>query len=126
MASQSGGDDGGAAGRASIGSRLALAEADLKDAIENRESARLEFERAVAQLNQRTLTSPFDGIVVERMLNPGDLAESGTGRKPMLKLAQIDPLRVEVVLPLSAMERYGSGPWRKSSLRADTRSSRQK
>jgi RND family efflux transporter MFP subunit len=79
-----------------------LAEADLKDAIENREFAKLEYDRAVAQLKLRALTSPFDGIVVERMLNPGDLAESGTGRKPMLKLAQIDPLRVEVVLPLAA------------------------
>jgi multidrug efflux pump subunit AcrA (membrane-fusion protein) len=33
------------------------------------------------------------------MLNPGDLAESGTGRKPILKIAQIDPLRVDIVLP---------------------------
>ena len=33
------------------------------------------------------------------MLNPGDLAESGSGRKPVLKVAQIDPLRVDVVLP---------------------------
>lgn len=36
------------------------------------------------------------------MLNPGDLAEAGTGRKPILKIAQIDPLLVEVALPLDA------------------------
>ena len=47
----------------------------------------------------RTSRSPFDGIVVERMRIPGDLAESGNGRKPVLLLAQIDPLQVDVALP---------------------------
>lgn len=47
----------------------------------------------------RTLASPFAGVVLDRTLNPGDLAESGSGRKPVLKLAQIDPLRVDTVLP---------------------------
>ncbi len=34
------------------------------------------------------------------MLNPGDLAENGTDTKPILTLAKIDPLRVEVILPV--------------------------
>ena len=78
---------------------LRLAEAELKTGLENRELARIEHERAVEQLAMRTLSSPFDGVVVDRLLNPGDLAEAGSGRKPVLKLAQIDPLRVDVVLP---------------------------
>lgn len=78
---------------------LRLAQAELKAAQENRELARIEHQRAVEQLNMRSLVSPFDGVVVDRLLNPGDLAESGTGRKPVLKLAQIDPLRVDIVLP---------------------------
>ena len=86
-----------------------LAEAELKDAQENREFAKLEYDRAVAQLKLRTLTSPFEGIVVDRMLNPGDLAESGTGRKAILKLAQIDPLKVEVVMPLGAYGKIQPG-----------------
>jgi RND family efflux transporter MFP subunit len=81
---------------------MRIAESDLRDAVENQELARLEYQRAVDLLNLRILRSPFDGVVVDRMLNPGDLAEAGTGRKPMLKLAQINPLRVEVVLPLDA------------------------
>ncbi len=81
-----------------------LAESELKDAMESRDLAHLEYRRALEQLRLRQLASPFAGVVTERLLNPGDLAESGSGRKPILKVAQIDPLRVEVVLPL---EMYG-------------------
>jgi RND family efflux transporter MFP subunit len=81
---------------------MRIAESDLRDAVENQELAKLEYQRAVDLLNLRILRSPFDGVVVDRMLNPGDLAEAGTGRKPVLKLAQINPLRIEVVLPLEA------------------------
>lgn len=79
-----------------------LAEAELQEALENRELARLNYRHAVDELDLRTLHSPLNGVVVSRMLNPGDLAESGTDRKPILELAQIDPLRVEVVLPETA------------------------
>ena len=86
-----------------------LAESELKDAIENQEMARLEYRRAADQLKLRSALSPFDGYVVERMLHPGDLAESGAGRKPILRLAQLDPLRVEVVLPQAAYGRVQLG-----------------
>lgn len=86
-----------------------LAESELKEAMENRELARLEYRRAVDLLNLRTLRSPFNGVVVDRILNPGDLAESGTGVKPILKLAQIDPLRVEVIMPLAAYGKVQPG-----------------
>jgi len=76
-----------------------LAESELQVAIENRELAKIEHRRAQEQLALRTLISPFNGVVVDRMLNPGDLAESGSGRKPVLKVAQIDPLKVDIVLP---------------------------
>lgn len=82
-----------------------LAEAELKEALENQELARLEHQRALDALAQKTLRSPFNGVVVDRMLNPGDLAEAGNGRKPILKLARMDPLRVEVVLPLATYGR---------------------
>jgi len=86
-----------------------LAEAELKEALENQELARLEHQRALDMLNQKTLRSPFNGVVVDRMLNPGDLAEAGNGRKPILKLAKMDPLRVEVVLPLSTFGHIKAG-----------------
>ena len=79
-----------------------IIEAELRDARENKQQAALELRHAQDLLQRRVLRSPFDGVVVDRMLNPGDLAESGTGRKPILKLVQVEPLRVEAVLPLAA------------------------
>lgn len=76
-----------------------LAENELQAAVESRELAKIEYRRAREQLALRTLVSPFNGVVVDRMLNPGDLAESGSGRKAVLKIARIDPLKVDVVLP---------------------------
>ncbi|MCM2296362.1 efflux RND transporter periplasmic adaptor subunit [Rhodoferax sp.] len=89
-----------------------ITESELRDAQENSEMARYEYRHAQDLLNRRMLRSPFDGVVVDRMLNPGDLAEAGTGRKPILKLAQVEPLRVEVVLPLAA---YGKLKMRDSA-----------
>jgi RND family efflux transporter MFP subunit len=77
-------------------------EAELRQAREDKEQAAYELRHEQDLLNRRTLRSPFNGVVLDRMLNPGDLAEAGTGRKAILKLVQIEPLRVEVVLPLAA------------------------
>ena len=86
-----------------------LAESELQDALETRELARIEHRRAKDLLNLRLLQSPINGVVVDRLLNVGDLAESGTGRKPILKVAQIDPLRVEVLLPVEAFGQIHKG-----------------
>jgi RND family efflux transporter MFP subunit len=79
-----------------------ILESELRQAREDKQQAAYEVRHAQDLLNRRTLRSPFNGVVLDRMLNPGDLAESGTGRKPILKIVQVEPLRVEVVLPLAA------------------------
>ena len=79
-----------------------LAQSELLAATENRELARIDLRRAQEQLAQRTLVAPFNGVVMDRMLHPGDLAEAGSGRKPVLKVAQIDPLKVDIVVPARA------------------------
>lgn len=76
-----------------------LAESELMDVKENRKLAQLEYERSKVILDLRSLYSPFDGVVVDRLLNPGELAESGIGGAPILELAQINPLLVKVSLP---------------------------
>lgn len=90
-----------------------LAESELQSATEAREMARIELRRAQEQLSLRSITAPFSGIVVDRLLHPGDLAEAGSGRKPALKVAQIDPMRVDVVLPASmfGQVRVGAKAW---------------
>ena len=77
-----------------------VAEAELREAQENKQLAQYEQRRAAAQLNLRTIKSPIAGVVTERLLNPGEVAELGVGQKPILKIAQLDPLRVEVILPI--------------------------
>lgn len=86
-----------------------LAESELQSATEARDIARIEHRRAQELLALRTLSAPFNGVVVDRMLNPGDLAESGSGRKPVLKVAQIDPVRADVALPASLFGRVKAG-----------------
>ena len=77
-----------------------LAESELHVARENQEQAQLEVKRAEELLNMRTLRSPFSGVVVQRVLKAGEFATSNL-KEPILKLAEVDPLNVEVVLPAS-------------------------
>lgn len=86
-----------------------IAEADLQEARDNRELARLEAARLSAELNRRTLVSPINGVVTERLQNPGDTAQIGDAATPILKLAQIDPARVEMFLPLAKYGRIRPG-----------------
>jgi len=88
------------------GTRATLeeAESDVKVAVQqlheaelNLEIAGLEVMRAEVALKQRTLTSPLDGVVVERLLLPGEYRNE---QSPVLTLAQINPLRVEVFVPV--------------------------
>lgn len=84
---------------------MRVAEAELIEARDNRELSALETRRIEELLRQRTLTSPFSGIVLDVLQHAGELAQTGEGARAILKLAQINPLRVEVVLPVAL---YGS------------------
>lgn len=74
-----------------------LAEMQLQEALENKRLAELELKRAMEVLKRLTITSPINGVVVERFLHPGEYIET----QPILKLAQIDPLNVEVIVPVA-------------------------
>ena len=81
---------------------LKQAQAELVTAKENREVARLEYVQQNSQLALRTIRSPFDGVVVDQMMWPGEIFEPGATKHAVLKVAQLDPLRVRVVMPLRA------------------------
>ena len=62
--------------------------------------AELELSHAQTNLSLRQIKSPIDGVVVKRYYTPGEFVAS----KPIVKLAQLHPLRIEVV---SSVENYG-------------------
>lgn len=86
-----------------------LAEQERKSTLEARTMAQLELKRAEEQLALRRVTSPLSGIVLERLLNPGDLSDAGSGRRPVLRLAAIDTLRVQVLLPAAKFGQVAIG-----------------
>jgi RND family efflux transporter MFP subunit len=58
-----------------------------------------ELKKEEEALKLRTIVSPIDGVVVERRLVPGEFIRSD--KSVVLKLAQINPLNVEVIAPAS-------------------------
>lgn len=82
-----------------------VAQARLDQAREQMRHAARELELAHAQLGNRTLRSPISGVVAERWRNEGERVED----KPVLRIATIDPLRVEMVLPASLWGRVQRG-----------------
>ncbi len=67
---------------------------DAKDLLRQRE---LELVRAQQVLLRRQVYSPIDGIVVQRMRHAGEYVEE----QPILRIAQLDPLYVEAIVPMS-------------------------
>jgi RND family efflux transporter MFP subunit len=59
--------------------------------------AELELAEANELLEMRTIRSPLDGVVVERSRAPGELIQDTA----IATIAQIDPLNVEVILPVA-------------------------
>lgn len=75
-----------------------LSESELKVARENQRLAELEVQRANELLNMRTIKSPVNGVVVDRYIKAGEFATTNV-KDPILKIAEVDPLNVEVILP---------------------------
>lgn len=72
---------------------------------DNLRLAALEARRAEALLALRHVTSPFDGVVVERFKSPGEYVDE----EPIVRVAQLDPLRVEVIVPLERYDELAPG-----------------
>jgi len=85
--------------------KIILTEYRLKKARENNTLAKLEVKKARALLARRSIKSPISGVVVERYVSPGEYVKS----QPLLKVAQINPLRVEVIVPAQMFGRITSG-----------------
>lgn len=86
-----------------------ITEAELRDAIDSRKLSGLEHQRQIEIIRLKTIRSPVNGVVTDRFFNPGEFAEAGVGRKPLLKIADIDTLHVEVLLPAAAYAKVKVG-----------------
>jgi RND family efflux transporter MFP subunit len=82
-----------------------VAQARLGQVREQNRSAGKELGVANAQLGLRTIRSPIDGLVTDRFLAEGERVEE----RAILRVATIDPLHVEVVLPAALFGRVAVG-----------------
>lgn len=76
-----------------------MAENELAQAMEQKGLYEIEYRQAAEIVKRKTILSPVSGVVMERHLSKGEYVED----KPIFKVAQIDPLNVEVVLPVSQL-----------------------
>ena len=88
---------------------LQVAQADAAEARDNRKLAQIEQRRLGELVEQRRIRSPFNGVVTERLQHVGEIAQTGESARPILKLAQTHPLRVELVLPVAMYGRLQKG-----------------
>lgn len=81
--------------REEVDTEATIARNELESAREKQTLATLQLVQAKEALKRRSIRSPVDGVVIERLMSPGERVDE----EPILTIAQIDPLRVEVILP---------------------------
>jgi RND family efflux transporter MFP subunit len=81
--------------RQQVEAEATLSALELERAQEDHRLASLQLEQAVAALQRRTIRSPVSGFIIERLLVPGEVVD----RETVLRIADVDPLRVEAILP---------------------------
>lgn len=86
--------------------RLAGAEAQLLAARENRQAMMHRRDAVSSKLTYMKLTSPFDGVITRRDVDPGDLATPG---RPLLVVEQRDRLKLVFDAPQEDMALMAKG-----------------
>ncbi len=81
-----------------IESDFGVAQEELHEAEANMKIAQLDAVRAEEVLKLRSIMSPIDGVVAERNLLGGEYAYE---QAPIMTIAQINPLNVEVFVPVA-------------------------
>jgi RND family efflux transporter MFP subunit len=95
-----------------------IARAQLDAAIARRDAARAALAAAEAalrtagqQAGYTVLQAPFDGVITQRFVHVGEAVQSGPPTpQPLIALAALDALRVDVVVPQSAVDAIRSSP----------------
>jgi multidrug efflux pump subunit AcrA (membrane-fusion protein) len=88
--------------------KISAADADVQTAAANRavaaaqeRVAAAEVERLKTLVEYLKIVAPFDGVITRRWVNPGDLAQAGTGARttPLFTCQKIDTVRVFCEVP---------------------------
>jgi len=83
-----------------------LISASDKDELETQTRiAQLEVKQQQQVLALRTITSPINGVVVERFMGPGN----HVSQEKIVRIAQLDPLNVETVVPVALFGQIRQG-----------------
>jgi RND family efflux transporter MFP subunit len=85
----------------------ALALQRLEQARDRQRQAQLEHQRALENLKRYTIVSPIDAVVSERYKQPGEHIDN----EPIVRLVQLDPLRVEVYAPANLYGQIKEGSY---------------
>lgn len=83
-----------------------LARLSVEAARAEQEIAKVEYQRAREQLQRRSILSPRDGVVVDIHMSPGEYVHE---QAPLMTIAAIDPLHVEVYVPVAYFGRIIKG-----------------
>lgn len=88
-----------------------VAEVEVADAMKTEAIEQVELNKAELAIAQRTLeehkiTAPFDGVIYERMKDPGD---SVRGNEAVVRMGNLDKLRAWAYVPLDYVSRVKEG-----------------
>jgi len=76
-----------------------IAEMQVQQERENLEVAGIEVQRAAAVLKRRSIKAPFDGAITERYKTVGEYVADDA----VVEIASLDPLHVELIVPLDQL-----------------------
>ncbi len=82
-----------------------IAHLQVKREQESKRLAELEVARARATLKRRSIISPIEGTVTTRYKSAGEYVDN----EPVFEVAQLNPLHVEVIVPIENLGQIESG-----------------
>lgn len=93
--------------------QLASARSSLKAAQQSKLAADSEYARAGAMMQYATIRAPFSGVVTKRYANTGSMIQAGissqTQSMPVVRLAQVDLLRLTLPVPVTDVAEVKDG-----------------
>ncbi|MGB5325867.1 MAG: efflux RND transporter periplasmic adaptor subunit, partial [Pseudomonadales bacterium] len=82
-----------------------IAELQVEQEKHNKRVAQLEYQRSRAALDRLTIRSPIDGVITDRFKAVGEYVED----EPVIRIAKLNPLYVEVVVPVDHLGAISAG-----------------